>query len=70
MRKLAVKTAKKDLEAKLEASDFDGAREALCTCFAALDKAAKKGAIHKNTANRQKSRLSIKIARLEKNAAS
>lgn len=42
------------------------AAKALSAAFAALDKAAKKNIIHKNNANRHKSRLSAMVAKLSK----
>lgn len=59
--KLAVKEVRKNVAAKetktLEAD--------LKKAFSTLDKAVKKGVIHKNTANRKKSRLAKAIAKLK-----
>ncbi len=55
MVKSGVKTAVKKYEA-------DATPEKLSSAFAALDKAAAKGVIHKNTANRKKARLNKKLA--------
>ena len=41
----------------IEAGNLDEAREAVLVATSALDKAAKKGIIHKNNAARRKSRL-------------
>jgi small subunit ribosomal protein S20 len=41
------------------------AQKALTSAFAALDKAAKKNVIHRNNANRHKSRLSKLVAKLK-----
>jgi small subunit ribosomal protein S20 len=60
--KTAVKGVKKALEAASEAE----ALKALTAAYAALDKAAKKKVIHKNTANRKKSRLAKAINKLKK----
>lgn len=60
--KTAVKTVKK----ALEANQADDALKALTAAYAALDKAAKKNVIHKNTANRRKSRLAKAISKIKK----
>ncbi len=59
--KSAVKTVKKAVTAGTK----DVAVEALKAAMAGLDKAAKKGVIHKNTASRKKSRLAKAIAKLQ-----
>ncbi|MCC7356461.1 MAG: 30S ribosomal protein S20 [Candidatus Doudnabacteria bacterium] len=59
--KSAVKTTKKAITAGTK----DVAVETLKAAMAALDKAAKKGVIHKNTASRKKSRLAKAIAKLQ-----
>jgi small subunit ribosomal protein S20 len=56
----AVKTVKKAVTAGTK----DAAAESLKAAMSALDKAAKKGVIHKNTASRKKSRLAKQIAKL------
>lgn len=60
--KAAVKTVKQSVEAK----NADEALKALTAAYAALDKAAKKKVIHKNTANRKKSRMAKAINKLKK----
>ena len=55
MIKSGVKTAVKKYEAALT-------QEQLSNASAALDKAASKGVIHKNAANRKKARLARKLA--------
>lgn len=60
--KTAVKTVKKSLESK----NAEEALKALTTAYAALDKAAKKGVIHKNNASRKKSRLAKAINKINK----
>ncbi len=47
------------------AGNKSDAQKALTSAFAALDKAAKKNIIHKNNANRHKSRLSKLVAKLK-----
>lgn len=56
--KTAVKTVKK-------AVSKEEALKALESAFSALDKAAKKHVIHKNTANRKKSRLAKAVNKLK-----
>ncbi len=56
----AVKNVKKDIVANSKAD----AIKKLSLAMAALDKAAKKGVIHKNTASRKKSRLALAINKL------
>ena len=52
----------------IEEENLDSAREATNAAVIALDKAAAKGAIHKNNAARRKSRLMTRLATLEKGA--
>ncbi|MBM7868016.1 30S ribosomal protein S20 [Heliobacterium gestii] len=54
----ALRTTLKRFEAALASADVDNARAALAKAVRALDKAAAKGLIHKNTASRKKSRIS------------
>jgi small subunit ribosomal protein S20 len=56
----SVKSVKKLVSAKTTA----GTKEALSLAYKALDKAAKKGVIKKNTASRRKSRLAAAIKKL------
>ncbi len=51
------KSAVKVVRKALETGNAEEAQKALSTAFAALDKAAKKHVIKKNTASRRKSRL-------------
>jgi small subunit ribosomal protein S20 len=53
-----LKEAVKNLEKAVKAGKKDEATKMLPTAFAAIDKAAKRGVIKKNTASRKKSRLS------------
>jgi small subunit ribosomal protein S20 len=55
-----VKAVKKLVVAKTK----EGTKEALVLAYKALDKAAKKGVIKKNTASRKKSRLAKAIKKL------
>lgn len=56
-QKSAVKTYVKKVEAAVEAKDVEAAKAALLVATASIDKAAKKGIYHKNTASRKVSRL-------------
>ncbi len=56
----SVKAVKKLVVSKTKA----GTKEALSLAYKALDKAAKKGVIKKNTASRRKSRLAAAIKKL------
>jgi small subunit ribosomal protein S20 len=58
----AIRTAAKQVEAKLQAGDINGAREASRAATRLLDKAAAKGILHKNNARRHISRIEGKIA--------
>ena len=46
----------------MESSEIEAAVEAVNTAVVALDKAAQKGAIHRNNASRRKSRLMKQLA--------
>ena len=64
MRKSRLKTSERRLTEALAAGDREKAQEALNRCFSELDKAAKKGAIHRNKADRKKDRLSARLGQL------
>ena len=55
--KSAVKTAMKKVEAAVAANDKAAAEAALLVATSTIDKAAKKGIYHKNTAARKVSRM-------------
>lgn len=57
----SMKTAVKKYEAEIGRGDIPGGQAALEKAMSAIDKAAKKGVIHKNQASRRKSRLSKKL---------
>lgn len=59
------KVAVKEVKKAIAATTKDEAIKALTAAMSALDKAAKKGVIHKNTASRKKSRLAKAIAKLK-----
>jgi small subunit ribosomal protein S20 len=64
-QKSALRTAVKAAEAAISAN-AESAQEALILAAKKLDKAASKGLIHKNAANRKKSRLAKKLNALAK----
>ncbi len=66
MVKSEIKTFSKKVRDAVEAGDADAARELLRKTHAKLDKAAKKGVLHRNTVDRRKSLLGRKVANLEK----
>lgn len=59
--KSALRTALKAVEVAVENQDAETAKSALQVATKKLDKAASKGLIHKNAANRKKSRLTKKV---------
>ncbi|UTR09335.1 30S ribosomal protein S20 [Evansella sp. LMS18] len=56
-----LRTSIKTFNAKAENNDVDGAKEAFLVATKKIDKAADRGLIHKNAANRQKSRLQKRL---------
>lgn len=60
-----LKTLEKRYNAALKTGKKDEASAALQNALSAFDKAAKVGAIHRGTANRKKSRLSVRLAALK-----
>jgi small subunit ribosomal protein S20 len=56
-----LKTQVKKLRSALEKGDAAAAKGLASATFSELDRAAKKGAIHRNAANRTKSRLARKL---------
>lgn len=63
-RKRALTDATKTVK-KLIATDTKEAAKSLSEAYKAIDKAAKRGIIKKNTASRKKSRLALAIKRAE-----
>lgn len=59
--KSAMRTAVKNFEAVVANNDAENVKAAYVTAASKLDKAAQKGLIHKNVADRQKSRLAKKL---------
>ncbi len=60
----AIKTYTKALSAAIAAGKKDEAKAGLQTLASALDKAVKTGRVHKNLADRKKSRFQKKLAAL------
>jgi len=57
-----LRTALRKLRTSLQSGDSKQAKAAFSSTVSMIDKAAKKGVIHKNTAARYKSRLSARVA--------
>ena len=64
--KSRLKTTEARLDDVIKTGNREAAVTALSRCFSELDKAAKKGTIHPNRADRKKSRLAARVARLVK----
>jgi small subunit ribosomal protein S20 len=60
----ALKTEQKRLRAQLTGDDKAAAQLAYRATVSELDRAAKRGIIHKNVVNRRKSRLALRVAAL------
>ncbi len=56
-----IKQLIKDVNAAIAKKDQAAAKSIMLKAFAALDKAAKKNILHKNNANRKKSRMALKV---------
>ena len=61
-----LRTALKAIRAKLDEKDVEGAKAALSATVSIVDKMAKTGIIHRNTAGRYKSRLAAGVERAAK----
>jgi len=61
-----LRSALKAIRAKLDEKDLEGAKAALSKTVSIVDKMAKTGIIHRNTAGRYKSRLSAHLERAAK----
>lgn len=64
--KSAIKTAVKKVLALAEGEDKDALNAALSRAYQLCDKAVSKGILHKNTAARKKSRLTLAVKKLAK----
>jgi small subunit ribosomal protein S20 len=62
--KSMLKTLSKKVEQAVEAKNADVAKEAMVKAMKAYDKAASQGILHKSTASRKISRLSIKVSKI------
>ena len=62
-RMKAMRDAVKEVKKELEAGDNKKASALLSAAYKAIDKAAKRGVIKKNSAARKKSRLALAIAK-------
>ncbi len=62
--KSGVKTSVKKVTAAIAANDKEAAQAALVAATATIDKAAKKGVLHKNTASRKVSRLAQAVNKM------
>lgn len=60
-QKSALRTAIKHVEVAITQNDAETAKQALVTATKKLDKAVTKGLIHRNSADRKKSRLAKKV---------
>jgi small subunit ribosomal protein S20 len=67
-QKSALRTAIKTFENTASTGNVESAKTALVQATKKIDKAASKGLIHKNTANRKKSRLAKKLNALNTQA--
>lgn len=59
-----VKTAVKKVYTAIDAGDQEAAKSALLNATSTIDKAAKKGAYHKNYASRKISRLNLAVNKM------
>jgi small subunit ribosomal protein S20 len=62
--KSMLKTLAKKVEQAVETKNADVAKDAMVKAMKAYDKAASAGILHKNTASRKISRLSIKVGKI------
>jgi small subunit ribosomal protein S20 len=64
--KTRCKTAVKNFLAAVESNDQEVIAKLLNEAQSVLDKAVSKGVIHRNTANRRKSKMALKISTVDK----
>lgn len=69
IRKTMVRTAVRRFEDALNRGDLTTAETALTFCYGRLDRAAQKGAIHRNNASRHKSRLAHRLQKAKQSAS-
>ncbi len=65
MNRTRVRTAIRQMRAALAGGDAAAAAKLAPATFSAIDKAIQKGTLHRNTANRYKSRLSLALNTLD-----
>ncbi len=65
-RKTALHGAVKSVKTTIKAGNTTEAQSLMATAYKAIDKAAKRGIIKKNTAARKKSRLMLSLAKVGK----
>lgn len=61
--KSRIRTATNRVESNLDPAKSQEANAGLSLAFEMIDKAVAKGILHKNTANRKKSRLALRLAK-------
>ena len=59
---------RKEMQASSAAGDYEAAQKQLNECQSKIDKNVKRGLLHKNTAARKKSQLTLKVKKLEPGA--
>jgi small subunit ribosomal protein S20 len=69
IRKTMVRTAVRRFDDALNRGDLETAATALKFCYGRLDRAAQKGAIHRNNASRHKSRLAQRLRKAQQSAS-
>ena len=62
--KSSVRTVRSEVQDAVKAVNADQAQEALKNAYAVIDQAVAKGALHRNSAARKKSRLAISVQKL------
>jgi small subunit ribosomal protein S20 len=67
--KAELRTTVKILRTAIEKRESDEAKKLLPETFSVIDRSVKKGAIHKNTGSRYKSRLSRQVEMINSSAA-
>lgn len=68
LNKSRLRTELRKLRTAVSAGNREQAETALKSAISVLDKSVQKGVLHKNTASRYKSRLSVRVHGLKKNA--
>jgi small subunit ribosomal protein S20 len=63
--KSTMRSARTKVEDALDAKNPEDTSKALSLAFQTIDKAVSKGVLHKNAGNRRKSRLALRLAKLQ-----